>query len=83
MNDIENIIECDCVLESNKEDCYLIENDFGHIHNSYDIEGFKSVWGNAGGIANIKSMERWNKTNKNGILGSKDLAEKACKNLVN
>lgn len=42
-SDLEDLINCDCIIKSNEEDVFLIENDFDHIHNLYDIKGYKLI----------------------------------------
>ena len=82
---LEISINCDYSDKNDENQYYIIENDFDHINNSYDIEGYKSIWGKDVDQERIEIMERRNKEelSMRSIVGSKELAEEKCRYLVN
>lgn len=69
-----------------KDDEYIIfEDDFDHVNNTYDIEGYKELWGNIDESKDtIFYLEKCNKQQiNNAIKGTRELAKEHCRDIVN
>lgn len=84
LEQLKNILNCDYIYQDDEKEYYVIENDFGHIHNTYDIKGYKEIWGDDADKGVLEMMER--SINREShfklVEGSKENAEESCKNLV-